>query len=52
MPLALPTLVTLFAFAANSVLNRGALQYELIGPGEFAILRIAFGALALFLLLA
>ena len=52
MPLALLTLVALLAFAANSLLNRGALQYELIGPGEFAILRVAFGALTLFLLLA
>ena len=40
------------AFAANSLLNRGALQYELIGPGEFATLRVAFGALTLFILLA
>jgi drug/metabolite transporter (DMT)-like permease len=52
MPLAILTLVALLAFAANSLLNRGALQYELIGPGEFAILRVAFGALTLFLLLA
>ena len=52
MPLALLTLVALLAFAANSLLNRGALQYELIGPGEFAILRVACGALTLFLLLA
>ena len=52
MSLALLTLVALLAFAANSLLNRGALQYELIGPGEFAILRVTFGALTLFLLLA
>ena len=49
MPFILPTLVTLLAFAANSLLNRGALQYELIGPGELTILRVAFGALTLFL---
>jgi len=52
MRLIILTLVTLLAFAANSLLNRGALQYELIGPGEFAILRVAFGALTLFILLA
>ena len=52
MRLIILTLVTLLAFAANSLLNRGALQYELIGPGEFAALRVAFGALTLFILLA
>jgi len=52
MQLIVLTLVTLLAFAANSLLNRGALQYELIGPGEFAVLRVAFGALTLFILLA
>jgi len=46
------TILTLLAFAANSLLNRGALQYELMGPGEFAVLRVAFGALTLFMLLA
>tara|TARA_B100000767_G_scaffold196381_1_gene183371 strand:+ start:792 stop:1667 length:876 start_codon:yes stop_codon:yes gene_type:complete len=46
------TTLALLAFAANSLLNRGALQYELIGPGEFAVLRVAFGALTLFMLLA
>jgi drug/metabolite transporter (DMT)-like permease len=50
--LVLFTILTLLAFAANSLLNRGALQYELIGPGEFAALRVAFGALTLFMLLA
>jgi len=50
--LVLLTILTLLAFAANSLLNRGALQYELIGPGEFAALRVAFGALTLFMLLA
>ena len=52
MNLVLLTILTLLAFAANSLLNRGALQYELIGPGEFAALRVAFGALTLFMLLA
>jgi drug/metabolite transporter (DMT)-like permease len=52
MRLIILSLVTLLAFAANSLLNRGALQYELIGPGEFATLRVAFGALTLFILLA
>jgi drug/metabolite transporter (DMT)-like permease len=50
--LVLLTILTLLAFAANSLLNRGALQHELIGPGEFAALRVAFGALTLFMLLA
>ena len=52
MRLIILSLVTLLAFAANSLLNRGALQYELIGPGEFATLRVAFRALTLFILLA
>ena len=52
MNLFLLTILTLLAFAANSLLNRGALQYELMGPGEFAVLRVAFGALTLFMLLA
>jgi drug/metabolite transporter (DMT)-like permease len=52
LKLFLLTMLTLLAFAANSLLNRGALQYELIGPGEFAVLRVAFGALTLFMLLA
>jgi drug/metabolite transporter (DMT)-like permease len=51
MKLILLTLLTLLAFAANSLVNRGALQYELIGPGEFALLRVTFGALTLFALL-
>ena len=51
MKLTLLTLLTLLAFAANSLVNRGALQYELIGPGEFALLRVTFGALTLFALL-
>jgi drug/metabolite transporter (DMT)-like permease len=51
MKLILLTLLTLLAFAANSLVNRGALLYELIGPGEFALLRVTFGALTLFGLL-
>ena len=51
MLLTLFTLLTLLAFAVNSLLNCGALQYELIGPGEFAALRVAFGSLVLFMLL-
>jgi drug/metabolite transporter (DMT)-like permease len=51
MKLILLTLLTLLAFAANSLVNRGALLYELIGPGEFALLRVTFGALTLFALL-
>jgi hypothetical protein len=43
IPFILTTLVTLLAFAAISLLNRGALRYELIRPREFIILRVALG---------
>jgi len=46
------TLLTLTAFAANSLLNRAALVNDLIGAGEFASLRIASGAITLLVLLA
>ena len=52
MQLFVLTLLTLTAFAANSLLNRAALVNDLIGPGEFATLRVAAGALTLFVLLA
>ena len=52
MPLILFTALTLIAFAANSLINRGALIHELIGPGEFATLRVIFGGMTLFFLLA
>jgi drug/metabolite transporter (DMT)-like permease len=52
LPLILFTALTLIAFAANSLINRGALIHELIGPGEFATLRVIFGGMTLFFLLA
>ena len=51
MPLILFTALTLIAFADNSLINRGALIHELIGPGEFATLRVIFGGMTLFFLL-
>lgn len=50
MRLLLLTALTMTAFAANSVLNRLALRGDLIGPGLFAVLRLASGALALVLI--
>ncbi len=47
MRLFLLTALTMLAFAANSLLNRLALSTELIGPGTFAALRVAAGALVL-----
>lgn len=47
MPLALLTLLTMVAFAANSVLNRLAVDSGAIGPTEFAVLRVASGAVVL-----
>lgn len=44
------TVVTMFAFAANSVLCRMALQRTHIDPATFTFLRIASGALMLWLL--
>mgnify|MGYP001060569386 CR=1 FL=1 len=45
--LSLLTVLTLFAFAGNSVLNRMALAGELIGPDTFAAARLVSGAIAL-----
>lgn len=50
MKLALLTCLTLVAFAANSILNRLAVDSGAIGPGAFAALRVASGALVLTLL--
>jgi len=47
MRLGLTVAVVLCAFAANSVLNRLALAGHSIGPGSFALIRLASGALAL-----
>ena len=52
MQLFILTLLTLTAFAANSLLNRAALVNDLIGAGEFATLRVASGAVTLYILLA
>lgn len=43
-------LVTLAAFAANSLLNRAALLDGAIGPASFALIRVASGAAILILL--
>ena len=52
MRLALLTTLTMVAFAANSVLNRLALEDGDTGPAGFAALRLAAGALMLGLLVA
>ena len=51
MQLIILTGLALLAFAANSILNRIALANELIGAGDFALLRVAAGAAMLLLLL-
>jgi drug/metabolite transporter (DMT)-like permease len=51
MQLIVLTGITLLAFAANSILNRMALANDLIGAGDFALLRVAAGAITLMLLL-
>lgn len=50
MRLFLLTALTMCAFAANSVLNRLALQGHWIGPLDFAAIRLGSGAAALWLL--
>jgi drug/metabolite transporter (DMT)-like permease len=52
MRLFLLTALTMAAFAANSILNRAALAEGAIGPGAFAVLRLAAGVAMLGLLLA
>jgi len=47
----LATLASLLAFAANSLLARGALADGAIGPGAFTAIRITSGALTLWLLI-
>lgn len=51
MRLFLLTLLTMLAFAANSVLNRAAVGPGLIGPVDFAVVRLCAGAGTLGLLL-
>ncbi|MFQ6553979.1 DMT family transporter [Aestuariibius insulae] len=46
-PLISLTTLTMIAFAANSVLNRVALDGDLAGPGAFAAVRVASGAVVL-----
>lgn len=50
MRLILLTTLTMFAFAANSVLNRMALVGDGTGPASFALIRLASGAVFLFVL--
>ncbi|XDA96454.1 DMT family transporter [Sulfitobacter sp. LCG007] len=50
MSLFLPTLLTMIAFAANSVLTRAAVDGGFIGPEEFAVIRVLSGAVVLCLL--
>jgi drug/metabolite transporter (DMT)-like permease len=50
MRLLLLTTLTMLAFAANSVLNRMAVGPGLIGPVEFAVIRLLAGAVVLALL--
>jgi drug/metabolite transporter (DMT)-like permease len=52
MGLILATVLAMAAFAANSVLNRMAVGQELIGPVEFAVVRLVAGAAMLGLLVA
>lgn len=51
MRLFLLTLLTMLAFAGNSVLNRAAVGPDLIGPVTFAVVRLVAGAAALGLLI-
>ena len=51
MRLFLLIFVVMVAFAANSLLNRAALETGLIGPSSFAALRLTSGALCLAMML-
>ena len=50
--LGLLTVLTLIAFAGNSILNRMALAEALISPEAFAAIRLTSGALALGLMVS
>ncbi|GGE51579.1 DMT family transporter [Actibacterium pelagium] len=52
MKVFLLTALTMVAFSANSLLNRAALTDGDIGPGAFALIRVAAGAIVLILLVA
>lgn len=47
MSLALLTILTLVAFAANSLLNRAAVDAGFIDPSSFALIRVVAGAVVL-----
>ncbi len=47
MRLILLTILTMCAFAANSVLTRAAVEGGHLGPGAFAVIRVAAGAVML-----
>jgi drug/metabolite transporter (DMT)-like permease len=51
MQLVFLTTVTMFAFAANSVLNRMAVDGMYIDPGSFALIRVLSGAVMLAMIL-
>ncbi len=51
MRLALLTLLTLIAFASNSLLNRAAVDAGHIDPSSFALMRVVAGALVLGMIL-
>lgn len=51
MQLALLTALTMIAFAANSVLNRMAVDGMFIDPGSFALIRVVSGAVVLGMIL-
>ncbi|MEM6373990.1 MAG: DMT family transporter [Pseudomonadota bacterium] len=51
MRLALLTAITMIAFAANSVLNRMAVDSGAIDPSSFAMIRVIAGAVALCMIL-
>lgn len=52
MRLALLTTLTMIAFAANSVLNRMAVDSGAIDPSSFAMIRVLAGAIALCMILS
>lgn len=52
MRLALLTTLTMIAFAANSILNRVAVDSGAIDPSSFAMIRVLSGAVALCMILA
>ena len=45
------TSLTMIAFAVNSILNRLAVDSEIIDPSSFAMVRVGSGALVLWVIL-